>query len=137
MPSIEHVEVKDFAPRVLPGEFPYDDLIAECHGFIEATGRLGDVVLVHPYVLHAVSQNHRGTARFITNPPVALAKPMDFARTDASVVERAVLRALGVDRLAFRPRARRERVVPQRELDHQRMRLEQEARLADAEPPRN
>src|SRR3954452_3475270 len=123
---------------VLPEECPYHDLIAQCREFVEVTGRLGDVVLLHPYVLHAVSQNHRGTARFITNPPVTLAEPMDFTRTDASLVERAVLRALGVDRLAFRPRGPRERVVPQRELDHQRMRIEQEARLAGAaDPPRN
>ena len=57
---------------VLPDDFPYDELIAQCSTFVETTGRLGDVVLMHPYMLHAVSQNHRGTARFITNPPIAL-----------------------------------------------------------------
>src|SRR4051812_36315265 len=39
---------------VLPEEFPYDELIAQCRDFVEVTGRLGDVVLLHPYVLHAV-----------------------------------------------------------------------------------
>ena len=48
----------------------YDALVAQCTSFVETTGRLGDVVLMHPYVLHEVSQNHRGTARFVTNPPI-------------------------------------------------------------------
>jgi hypothetical protein len=120
---------------VLPDEFPYDDLIAQCTSFVETTGRLGDVVLMHPYMLHAVSQNHRGTARFITNPPIALRQPMDFDRPDPedqSPVERAVLRALGVERLDYEPTAAREYVVPERVLRQERMREEEQARLAEA-----
>jgi hypothetical protein len=104
---------------------------------VETTGRLGDVVLMHPYMLHAVSQNHRGTARFITNPPIALREPMDFDRDDPaerSPVERAVLRALGVERLAFRPTAPREDVVPERVRRQARMREQEQARLAAARP---
>ena len=81
------------------------------------TGRLGDVVLLHPYVLHAVSQNHLGVARFITNPPIALKEPMNFNRdnpNEFSPVERAVLKGLGVERLDFTPTAPRENVVPER-----------------------
>jgi hypothetical protein len=92
-------------------------------------------VLMHPYMLHAVSQNHRGTARFITNPPIALKEPMDFDRPDPaehSPVERAVLRALGVERLDFRPAAPREDVVPERVRRQERMREAEEARLAEA-----
>jgi hypothetical protein len=120
---------------VLPDEFPYDELIAQCREFAEVTGRLGDVVLLHPYMLHAVSQNHRGTARLITNPAITLKAPMRFNRADPtafSPVERGVLRALGVDRLDFRPLASRERVVPQREIEHRRMLAEELARLARA-----
>jgi hypothetical protein len=120
---------------VLPDEFPYDDLIAQCTGFEEITGRLGDVVLMHPFMLHAVSQNHRGTARFITNPPIALRRPMDFDRPhpdEQSPVERAVLRALGVDRLDYAPTAAREDVVPERVLRQERMREQERARLAEA-----
>jgi hypothetical protein len=103
--------------------------------FVETTGRLGDVVLMHPYMLHAVSQNHRGTARFITNPPIALKEPMDFDRADPgehSPVEWAVLRALGVDRLDFRPTAAREDVVPERVRRQERMAEQEQARLAEA-----
>jgi ectoine hydroxylase-related dioxygenase (phytanoyl-CoA dioxygenase family) len=120
---------------VLPDDFPYDELIAQCSTFVETTGRLGDVVLMHPYMLHAVSQNHRGTARFITNPPIALREPMRFDRDDPaehSPVERAVLRALGVERLDYRPAAPREDVVPERVLRQVRMREQEEARLAEA-----
>ena len=125
------------APRegVLPDDFPYDELIAQCSTFVETTGRLGDVVLMHPYMLHAVSQNHRGTARFITNPPIALKEPMRFDRDDPaehSPVERAVLRALGVERLDYRPAAPREDVVPERVRRQERMREQEEARLAEA-----
>jgi hypothetical protein len=120
---------------VLPDDFPYDDLIAQCTSFVETTGRLGDVVLMHPYMLHAASQNHRGTARFITNPPIALREPMQFDRPDAdehSPVERAVLRALGVERLDYQPAAARENVVPERVLRQERMAEEEQARLAEA-----
>jgi hypothetical protein len=89
----------------------------------------------HPYMLHSVSQNHRGTARFRTNPPIALRQPMDFDRPDPdeqSPVERAVLRALGVDRLDYEPTAAREDVVPERVLRQERMREQEQARLAEA-----
>jgi hypothetical protein len=120
---------------VLPDDFPYDELIAQCSTFVETTGRLGDVVLMHPFMLHAVSQNHRGTARFITNPPITLTEPMRFDRDDPaehSPVERAVLRALGVERLDYRPAAPREDVVPERVRRQERMREQEEARLAEA-----
>ena len=124
---------------VLPDEFPYDELIAQCSTFVETTGRLGDVVLMHPYMLHASSQNHRRTARLITNPPIALREPMRFDRDDPaehSPVERAVLRALGVERLDYRPAGPREDVVPERVLRQERMREEEEARLREQEEAR-
>jgi hypothetical protein len=120
---------------VLPDDLPYDELIAQCSTFLEITGRLGDVVLMHPFMLHAVSQNHRGTARFITNPPIALEEPMRFDRdnpAEHSPVERAVLRGLGVDRLDYRPAAPREDLVPERVRRQERMREEEQARLAEA-----
>ncbi|MGZ6260944.1 MAG: hypothetical protein ACXWN5_08865 [Candidatus Limnocylindrales bacterium] len=120
---------------ILPDDFDYEALITQCASFVETMGRLGDVVLMHPYILHAVSQNHRGTARFITNPPIALREPMRFDREDPaehSPVERAVLRALGVERLDYRPEAARQSVVPERVRQQQRMSEEEQARLAQA-----
>lgn len=91
-----------------------------------------NVVLLHPYILHSASRNPSGRPRFITNPAVALTAPMNFDRADPaeySLMERAVLRALGVARLAFRPGAPRERVIPEREARQARMLAEQKRRL--------
>ncbi|HEY9378881.1 MAG TPA: hypothetical protein VIQ02_17535 [Jiangellaceae bacterium] len=120
---------------VLLDDFDFPELVRQCHDFIEVTGELGDVVLLHPFVLHAVSQNVLGTARIITNPPLTLRKPMNFNRADLSefsLVERAVLRGLGVDRLDFHPTREREEVLPQRVRDQARRAQEEEARLAAA-----
>ena len=51
---------------------------------------------------------------------------------DHSPVERAVLRGLGVARLDYRPAAPREDVVPERVRRQERMREEEQARLAEA-----
>jgi len=117
---------------VLPDAFPFREMKQECHSFIEATGRLGDVLLIHPFALHTISKNVRGTARIITNPPVSLREPMQFQRADGdySPVERAVLRGLGVESLDFAPGVPRERVVPERERVQAKMRAEEAARLA-------
>ena len=120
---------------VLPDGFDFQARIAECRDFVEVTGRAGDVLLVHPFVLHTVSQNHRGTARLITNPPVHLREPMNFNRDDAaafSPVERAVLRALQVERLDFQPKSLREKIIPERVRRQQKALEEEKARLAVA-----
>jgi len=57
---------------LLPGQF--GGLIDQCSDFIELTGKARDVVILHPFVLHAASNNPPGRARFITNPPIALKK---------------------------------------------------------------
>lgn len=86
-------------------------LIDECEEFVEVTGEVGDYILLHPYMLHASSNNHSGNVRFMTNPPVVLREPLDFNRenpNDFSLIELATLNALGVDRYDFRPTAPRE-----------------------------
>jgi hypothetical protein len=120
---------------VLPGGFDFKAMIRECRDFVEFTGEVGDVVLLHPFILHTTSQNHSGKARFITNPPIHLREPMRFDRDDPaafSPIERAVLRGLGVERLDFRPTHPRERVETEG-VRRRRLRSEEEkARLAAA-----
>ncbi|PRY14574.1 phytanoyl-CoA dioxygenase family protein [Kineococcus rhizosphaerae] len=102
---------------VLPDVLQQTRLIEQCHEFVELTGEAGDVVLMHPFVLHATSQNVLLAQRLITNPPLSLKEPLDFDRPDpaqSSPVEQAVLRGLGVERFAFAPTAPREDVVPPR-----------------------
>jgi hypothetical protein len=111
---------------------PYDDLIAQCHDFVEATGEVGDVYLLHPYVLHAKSPNVLRVPRVITNPPLTLAEPLRFDRADPdelSPVERAVLRALGTPRYEFGPTGPREAIVPPRIAEQRRRLAEEQRRL--------
>jgi hypothetical protein len=123
---------------VLPSGAPeasFGSCIHQCHDFVELTGKIGDVVLIHPFVLHASSQNHSGKARFITNPPVHLREPMQFNRenpADFSPVEMAILQGLGVERLDFQPTAPREHIVSEGMKRKQKMLEEENARLAGA-----
>ena len=95
-----------------PFEGGFGKFIDECKDFRELTGKTGDVLIMHPYMLHASSQNHSGKARFITNPPVSLKEPMNFNREnpeDFSPVELAVLKALGKEKLDFQIEGERSR----------------------------
>ncbi len=117
---------------LLPGE-GFGQLVSECKDFVEITGNAGDVVLLHPFILHSASQNPSRRARFITNPPVALKEPMNFNRDnpdDFSPVEMAVLHGLGKDRLDFKPTAPRERLIPERVKRQKKILEEQKKRLA-------
>jgi hypothetical protein len=131
--------IDDPAPGV-PGAppaayFDYGDLVGRCSDFVEATGAIGDVYLIHPYVLHAKGSNTLRLPRYITNPPVSLAEPLRFDRRDPdefSPVERAILRALDVERYDFAPAGPREALVPPRVAQQRRMKEEEAARLATA-----
>ena len=104
-------------PFFTSGRYPKPDLIGRCGDFVEAIGEVGDVYLLHPFILHAKAQNVLRVPRYITNPPVNLVEPMRFDRPDPadfSLVERAVLRGLGVDRYSFTAQGPREQVVPER-----------------------
>lgn len=62
-----------------------------------ATGEAGTVHLCHPFLAHA-AQPHRGTQpRFMAQPPLHPAQPLQLHREDGaySPVERAILRGLG------------------------------------------
>jgi hypothetical protein len=110
----------------------FGQLISECKQFVELTGGPGDVVLHHPYMLHATSQNVLQVERAITNPPVALNEPMNFNRPnkeDFSPLERGVLKGLGVDRYDFRPTSPREKIVPERVKRQQAMLEAEKARM--------
>ncbi len=104
--------LQDHPEGLHPFEGGYGNLITECNDLREVTAKAGDVILMHPYMLHASSQNHLGIARFITNPPVALNEPMNFNREnpeDFSPLERAVLNALDVERLDYQIEGERKR----------------------------
>jgi hypothetical protein len=119
---------------LLPAELraPVRSIVDGCEDFMETTGAIGDVYLLHPFIVHSQSINASNRARFIVNPPVNLREPMCFARerpSDHSPVERAVLRALGVERYEFVPTRQREAEVPER-LPSERAAVEERARAA-------
>jgi hypothetical protein len=120
---------------VRPAQIEARCLVAECRDFVEFTGQAGDVVLLHPFILHAHSANHSGRPRFLTNPPIQLREPMCFSRRSGeaySLVEQAILRSLGTEHLEFAPTGPRERIVPERVQRQRRMLEAEKARLTAA-----
>jgi len=119
---------------VLPGGFPSKDIVAGCRDFRETTGKAGDVFLLHPYMEHTSSFNHRPEARFMINPPAELKEPMRFdRRSDGSAyspMEQCVLQALGVDHYDFKPAVPRQKIIPARVAREQAMIAQEKARLA-------
>lgn len=96
---------------VAPNDFDFQALINQCAQFEEVTGQAGDFIIMHPFMLHASSQNVLRRPRFMSNPPVVLKEPMNLNRDnpeDFSLLERATLHYLGLERLDFRPTAPRE-----------------------------
>ncbi len=72
-------------------------LMADCRDFYEVTGEVGDVILIHPLMLHAGSANRSPAIRWLANPLIFTHEPMNFWRTDPdseSIVERVVARAI-------------------------------------------
>jgi hypothetical protein len=120
---------------LLSTEFDFQALAGRCTDFRELTGDAGDVVLMHPFMLHATSQNVIRHGRLITNPPVTLREPLQLDRADPgehSPVERGVLHGLGVERFEVRRTGERELVVPQRVLDQRAREAAEAERLAAA-----
>ena len=111
---LSDVSMDDAPARILRGSHmqmsqllrPYgDDGVFGLHaplpeptdGIAYATGTAGDVYVCHPFLMHAASWPHRGTApRFMAQPPIALtgALQLDGDTNRISPVARAVRLAL-------------------------------------------
>ena len=102
--------------------------------FVEASGDVGDVYLLHPLMLHGASNNALRDPRIITNPPVALKQPFNFNRRNVgeySIVERKTLHDLGQESLVgWKITHERERLVPDRIRQQDQMKREEAKRLA-------
>lgn len=75
----------------------YLKTIQECGDFRQMTGKAGDVILMHPLMLHSASRNLLRTHRIITNPPVSLKESFNYDRSDPSqysLVEQKTLQEL-------------------------------------------
>ena len=123
-----HADSVQGAGYLIPG------LVEQCSRFQELTGETGDMAILHPYMLHRPCANPSTRPRFIANAALVLAEPMRFDRPrheTCSLVELAVLRALGTARFPFAIEGEREAFVPgpfrdDEERAAQRTRLEAE-----------
>ncbi|KAK8043237.1 hypothetical protein PG994_013720 [Apiospora phragmitis] len=102
--------------------------------FHEMTGEKGDVILMHPLMLHNTSINVKRAPRIITNPPVSLRSPFQFDRADPSaysLVELKTMRDLGGPAAlrGWQATGSREMFMPVRLAAQERKRDEEVARL--------
>ncbi|KAI6091892.1 hypothetical protein F4821DRAFT_225812 [Hypoxylon rubiginosum] len=118
------------SPRMVPRAHPdfprernyewYADIARGCADdeFVEATGKVGDVYLLHPLMMHSATSNARRAVRIITNPPVSILEPFRFDREDGnySLVELKTMEAVGgADKLkGWKITQPREGIVPER-----------------------
>jgi len=112
----------------------FNDLAATMpdDAFVEATGSVGDVYLLHPLMLHSASNNQLRQVRVITNPPVSVKEPFVFDREDGaySAVEKKTLKALGKEKLeGWKIQGERQQVVPERVRIQEEMKRKEEERL--------
>lgn len=80
-----------------PGEFSNQVAALPRPEVLEITGRIGDVALMHPFMLHSASANTGSKVRIVTNKCFPLHEPMRLDRpveSDHSPVEEAIRRAL-------------------------------------------
>lgn len=110
----------------------FNELAQSCSDFVEVTGEIGDVFILHPLMLHSASTNPLRRLRVITNPPVSLKEPFDFGRADGnfSLVEQTTLKALGKESLAgWKIEMPREGIVPERVRQQAKMKEEESRRI--------
>jgi hypothetical protein len=65
---------------------------------VEVTGKAGDIILMHPFTVHAPSTNTRDQVRIAAIKVISLYEPMNLKRqntVDYSPVELAIVNALG------------------------------------------
>ena len=98
-------------PEGLPHTRGWGRFISECKDFREVTAETGDIIILHPFMLHAASQNPSGRIRFMNNKVVSLTEPMQFNRPDGdySALEKSILQALKVESLDFHIAGERKR----------------------------
>ncbi|KAI1458302.1 hypothetical protein F4805DRAFT_425207 [Annulohypoxylon moriforme] len=144
----EHPE--GVSPRMVPRgdpDFPmgkernlqwYCDAVQSCEDddFVEATGNVGDVYLMHPFMLHSATSNARRDVRIITNPPVSIKEPFCYDRGEGggySLVEQKTMNAVGGKGMlkGWGVTGTRERLVPERIRIQEAMKREELKRIQE------
>jgi hypothetical protein len=98
MKSVNDPEHAEYEGREFWIDLAWNQEKLEDESFIEATGQISDVYLLHPLMLHSASKNLLRISRVITNPPVSLKEPFKLYREDGkySLVEQKTLHDLGM-----------------------------------------
>jgi len=119
-------------PSRLPEGFDSLETIKKCKEFVEITGKVGDVALCHPFMLHSATKNALRIPRFITNPKISLKENFKYDRPEEelSLVEKKTLKALGVKSLTVPPHGS-ERLRPQRVDTWEVLREEEKKRIEE------
>ncbi|KAK5169180.1 uncharacterized protein LTR77_006489 [Saxophila tyrrhenica] len=121
----------DPARRKIWREWVADPSKTRDESFHEATGEVGDVYILHPFMLHSASKNLRREIRIITNPPVSLKEPFNYDGKNPNLVEQKTLRDLGHPEGIpdWKITSPRERIVPDRVKVQQEMKMQELERL--------
>lgn len=113
----------------------FSNLIQSCTKFHEMTGKIGDVILLHPLMVHSATKNGKRIPRVITNPPVALRAPFNFDREDVSdysLVELKTIMEIGTENLkGWKITGKREKFIPERVRIQEQMKKEEQQRLQE------
>ncbi|KAI1872061.1 uncharacterized protein JN550_004264 [Neoarthrinium moseri] len=114
----------------------FNELAKRSKTFVEVTGSVGDVFLLHPLMLHSATNNALRDVRIITNPPVSLREPHCFDRPDGnySLVEQTTMQSVGgEDRFrGWKITQPREAIRPRMWDDKERMKLDEIKRIEEA-----
>ncbi len=72
-------------------------VVQRCERFVEVTGQVGDLLLMHPLMMHSSAPNPSGHIRWMGNPMVYMVNALDPRReaSEMSPVELAIRRACG------------------------------------------
>ncbi|MEM9070256.1 MAG: phytanoyl-CoA dioxygenase family protein, partial [Myxococcota bacterium] len=68
-------------------------VMTRCEERVALTGKVGDLYVMHPFMLHSSSPNPSGSIRWMSNPVIYTHEPLRFD-APASPVEELVVRAL-------------------------------------------
>lgn len=80
------------------------NLTDQCSKFKELCINAGDVVLMHPFMIHASSFNHTDNVRLMINPGCSLNAPLNLNRNnydDYTPTEKCILKSLGVKNIEY------------------------------------
>jgi len=69
-------------PEGVNHTYGWNRFAKDCSDFRELTASAGDIVILHPFMLHTRSNNPSGRIRYMNNKCISLWAPFNFNRPD-------------------------------------------------------